>query len=59
MSDLQGKVASAQSTISMFQEQIDKRRVEKLALAHEVRLLKNNLGNREKDVKELMAEVSR
>ena len=59
MSDLQDKVASAQSAISSLREQIDKGRVEQLALKHEVRVLKNNLENHEKDVKELMAEPSR
>ena len=58
VSDLQEKVASAQSKISLLQEQIDKGRIEKLALKHEVRLLKNNLENREKDVEESRAEAS-
>ena len=58
MSDLQAKVALAQSAISMFQEQIDKRRVEKLALKHKVWVLKNNLENHEKGVAELRVEVS-
>ena len=40
-------------------EQIDKGRVEKLALTHEVWVLKNNLGNHEKDVEKLNAEASR
>ena len=39
-------------------EQIDKGRVEKLALTHEVWVLKNNLGNHEKD-EELRVEASR
>jgi len=59
VSDLQEKVASSQSEISSLQEHIDKRCVEKLALMHKVRVLKNNLGNREKDVEELRAEASR
>ena len=58
MSYLQEKVASAQSTISSLQEQIDKGCVEQLALKHEVWVLKNNLENHEKDVEELRAEVS-
>ena len=57
VSDLQKKVTSAQSEISTLREQIDKERVEKLALKHEVWVLKNNLKNR-KDV-ELKYEPSR
>jgi len=58
VSDLQEKVASDQLEISSLQEQIDMGRVKKLTLKHEVRVLKNNLKNREKDVEELKVEVS-
>ena len=58
MSDLQEKVTLAQLGISSLQEQIDKGLVEKLTPKHEVRLLKNNLENREKDVEESRAEAS-
>ena len=57
VSDLQKKVTSAQSEISTLREQIDKERVEKLALKHEALVLKNNLKIR-KDV-ELKFEPSR
>ena len=49
----------AQSEISSLRDQIDKGRVEKLALMHEVWVLKNNLGHHEKDIEELRAEASR
>ena len=55
--DLQKKVVAVQSKVSSLREQIDKDRVEKLALKHEVHLLKNNLKNRDKNV-ELRAEGS-
>ena len=58
MSDFREKVASTQSEISLLQEQIDKGGVKKVALKHEVRVLKNNLENREKDVEELRFEAS-
>jgi len=58
MSDLHEKVPSTQSEISSLREQINKGCVEKLALKHEVQMLKNNLKNCEKDV-ELRAEASR
>jgi len=45
--------------ISLLREQSDNGCVEKLAHKHKVRVLKNNLENREKDVEELRAEVSR
>ena len=43
VSDLQGKVASAQSKVSSLREQIDRERTEKLELNHEVHGLKHNL----------------
>ena len=59
MSDLQEKVDSGKSVISSLREQIDEGLVKKLALKYEVRVLKNNMKNREKDVKELRAEAPR
>jgi len=59
VSELWGKVASAQSEISSLREHIDKERVEKLSLKHEVHLLKTNLENWDKDVKELRVDDSR
>ena len=59
MSDLQGKVSLAQLEFSSLHEQIDKDHAEKLALKHEICVLKNNLKNQDKDVEELRAEDSR
>ena len=53
MSDLQ-----AQSEVSSLREQIDKGCAEELVLKHEVRVLRDNLENRDKGV-ELRAEASR
>jgi len=43
VSELHGKVASAQSEISSLQKQIDKERAVRLLLKREIYLLKNNL----------------
>ena len=51
-------MASAQSVVSSLLEQIDKGCEEKLALKHEVRVLRNNLENHDKDVEELKTEAS-
>jgi len=59
VSDLQGKIGSTQSEVSSLQEQLYKEHMEKLALKHDVRVLRNNLDNRDKDVKALKAEASR
>jgi len=58
VSDLQEKVALAQLAISLLLEQIAKGLVEKLTLKYEVRVLKNSLENREKDVEDLRDEAS-
>ena len=55
VSDLQEKVTSAQSKIS-FTIADDGGYSEKLALKHEVRMLRDNLESRDKDVKKLRAE---
>ena len=57
--DIQKKLASAQSEISSLRKQIDKGCSQKLALEREVRVLWGNLEGRDKDVKELRAEISR
>ena len=59
VSDLQKKVALSQSKISCLREQVDRGCSEKLALEHEVCVLRCNLKNRDKNVKELRTEVSR
>ena len=58
-SDLQGKIASAQSKVSSLREQLDKEHAKKLALKHNVRVIRNNLVNRDKDLEKLRAEASR
>ena len=52
-------MASAQSEISSLCEQINEGCVEKLALKHEIRVLRDNLESCGKDVEELRVEVSR
>ena len=52
-------MATTQSKVSSLREQIDKGRVKKLALENEVRVLRDNLKSRDKDVEELKAEASR
>ena len=52
-------MASAQSEIFSLQKHINKRSTEKLALEHEVRVLRGNLKSRDKNEEELRAEISR
>ena len=56
VTELQGKVASAQLKIFSLREKIDEEHAKKLSLKREVHLLKNNLENRDKDVEELRGE---
>ena len=56
-SDLQKRVASAQSEISSVQELIDKEHAEKLEFKHTLRLLEKNLEHRMKDMEKMSAEA--
>ena len=47
------------SRISPLRDQIDRGCSEKLALEHEVRVLRGNLESRDKNMEELRAEISR
>ena len=58
VSDLQEKLASAQSEIFSLREHIDRGCLEKLPLEREVRVLRGNFESRDKDVKELRAKIS-
>ena len=51
-------MASAQSEIFFLREQIDKGCAEKLALEHEVCVLRGNLEGRDKNVEQLRPAIS-
>ena len=58
VSDLQEKMDSAQSEILSLRKQIDKGCSTKLGLERELRAIRSSLEGRDKDVEDLIAEVS-
>ena len=58
VSDIQEKLDLVQSEIFSLRKHIDRGCSEKLALEHEIRVLRGSLESRDKDVEELRSEVS-